>query len=1007
MSRKEEALLMSLRHAVDMALGSPEVGAVNFNLLNAVLQVMIRESKLDEYSVQIRGPDVELLKMLSLTAHPSLSVKLTNYDISYNPWIDHKVSRQQKESFDLDIFGYKETKPITKTVSSTKPEELERKWKIVIVEPKSDIVRQEPDGIIGQPQVVIPITDDRFTELESQMHELKNQMKKIMDMPFVSDIIQIVQTIQEQNADHVPVLTQASDLWHNIKTNNRLDTIESGIEKLSNTLDAFMNEVTETLYVLSETNSNLETETLARDEEPERSESIVRAPRPSIFQNLMQRLDAIETRLDDFPNELLVARSNFLTVADFDKHNSETDISEQMNVLKKSLDTLEHLVIDAWKRLDHLSYCDEMYTELNMTKINLEKLEGEHESLKAGLKITLQEFADNVNARVADHCKYVEDLQALIGDIAQRTNDVYAHAFSIFNTDDEGVSLALLYKNVMKFREDARKLSKVTKEVIMGEKTRILMIEALLEQVEIVKTIKADKDDVEEALLNKPGYEYVNEAVVTKVSNKQLDEERKKIEDGFNKVRATFTTQEEAWLRALDEIRKDLNDTDGAVAELKPFQITVHKMFGQFEKSIRELQQARVEHETAVAKKNVMKNLDCIACDNPVYMKKENEHSLFPSPPTVSGKPTMKPLLTFDLESVRKRQHKIYECRSVKFTERNAPVRTGEKRARYYGGKHTITTAKERLPIEGHFFDQWRDRIKPLKETYMVGTDNKVYKSSESDDAKVLKGRNTGVQTTPVIEFSVKPCPTYTIPSAQRKPLKDVQKMQTSRHINRPVADQEAIEEQFIAKIDLSVTTEEESTLKETNSKLLSEESFYTTKAKDTTNESDLTCEEEETIYLTFMEGKDDEEDKTSDTVLQEQIKMKNVQQNLSVEQQETDIKTSAKDMRRSVESLLSKRFDEDSDLYINFQPKKRVILKDGVIDKDDLLPLMSSPLESSIITPEPDKEEEPLKSVLKKTSDTKSIAVTPSSSKRVRFIGSVSSNTGRRLGSASQIDKQ
>lgn len=86
---------------------------MNFNLLNAVLQVMIHELKLDECSVQIRGPDIELLKMLSLTAHPSLSVKLTDYEISYNPWIDHKISqsRQQKESFDLNIFGFTEKKP--------------------------------------------------------------------------------------------------------------------------------------------------------------------------------------------------------------------------------------------------------------------------------------------------------------------------------------------------------------------------------------------------------------------------------------------------------------------------------------------------------------------------------------------------------------------------------------------------------------------------------------------------------------------------------------------------------------------------------------------------------------------------------------------------------------------------------------------------------------------------------------------------------------------------------
>lgn len=64
--------------------------------------------------------------------------------------------------------------------------------------------------------------------------------------------------MSEQNHDHAPALTQASDLWHNLKTNNRLDATEAGIEKVTNTLDVFMNEVTEALYVLTETSSNLQ-----------------------------------------------------------------------------------------------------------------------------------------------------------------------------------------------------------------------------------------------------------------------------------------------------------------------------------------------------------------------------------------------------------------------------------------------------------------------------------------------------------------------------------------------------------------------------------------------------------------------------------------------------------------------------------------------------------------------------------------------------------------------------
>lgn len=69
------------------------------------------------------------------------------------------------------------------------------------------------------------------------------------------------------------------------------------------------------------------------------------------------------------------------------------------------------------------------------------------------------------------------------------------------------------------------------------------MLQALLEQVEIIKTIKADKEDVEEALMTKVDSEYVDHAVETKVSNDELHEACRKISETFDKVRAEFQSQ--------------------------------------------------------------------------------------------------------------------------------------------------------------------------------------------------------------------------------------------------------------------------------------------------------------------------------------------------------------------------------------------------------------------------------------------------------------------------------
>lgn len=107
----------------------------------------------------------------------------------------------------------------------------------------------------------------------------------------------------------------------------------------------------------------------------------------------------------------------------------------------------------------------------------------DQEALSTELKASVNQLEDDTNCRIDELTKYVMHLDTLVQQIAEKTNAIYAHVLSIFQTDEEGVSLALLYKNVLKFREDARKLSKVTKEFIMTEKSRILMTEVSIGQI--------------------------------------------------------------------------------------------------------------------------------------------------------------------------------------------------------------------------------------------------------------------------------------------------------------------------------------------------------------------------------------------------------------------------------------------------------------------------------------------------------------------------------------------
>lgn len=144
--------------------------------------------------------------------------------------------------------------------------------------------------------------------------------------------------------------------------------------------------------------------------------------------------------------------------------------------------------------------------------------------------------------------------------------------------------------------------------------------------------------------------------------------------------------------------------------------------------------------------------------------------------------------------------------------------------------------------------------------------------------------------------------------------------MPASRHINQPIPDQEAIEEKFIAALDLTaIEQEKEEHARTGNQTELSSEG-------NNTDTSGSTSEEEEAVLLSVMEENDDVEEKTSDTVLQEQIKMKRNLRKMVAEKQQENIESAAKD----VICYLCECFDIFTEIFFiflddNFFPVKSI----------------------------------------------------------------------------------
>ncbi|XP_034243061.1 uncharacterized protein LOC117646309 [Thrips palmi] len=97
---------LTLPQMVDLALGSPEVGSVNFNILHSLLHVMIKQLELQQCAVEFRGPDSERIQAAmagSASASAVPVAKLSDYRVRDRSLRrDREVARRAQQHDDSE-----------------------------------------------------------------------------------------------------------------------------------------------------------------------------------------------------------------------------------------------------------------------------------------------------------------------------------------------------------------------------------------------------------------------------------------------------------------------------------------------------------------------------------------------------------------------------------------------------------------------------------------------------------------------------------------------------------------------------------------------------------------------------------------------------------------------------------------------------------------------------------------------------------------------------------------
>ncbi|EFN71156.1 Glutamine-rich protein 2 [Camponotus floridanus] len=658
------SLQISLPQMLDLALGTPEVGVVNFNILHNFLHILLQQINLQTTKVEYRGENANRIKAMvpSLKLGPALY--LQEYNITDSTG---KISERIREDIDVKIFtediqplteeDLKLTKGITQQISPGKESDPQT---VIFVEP---VVNGSPPTALA------------FKELEQSVKQLQQQYQALEDL---STTPEIVERLKGRNGDPI------ADIWQFININKRLDASEQGIEKLTTMVqDVIKGDI----GVFTTADMSL----------------------------INTRLDELEEKVAKMEQKL----TSLQTIANivFEDASPTTDYVAE--------ETAEEIPKPVHETVEKLA------TQLTARKVAKDKEKIVEVSDAANLEQCL-EAVKNVETT---HNKVMNDIIERVITLEKETENL-SEKVNVLQAMDKTGDINELVTKIQGIEADVERIGETIDRLFDDKEEKEIHIKTLLEQIELLKTVKADKEDLEDALADKADTQAVNR----KVSHDQFDAACDDLSRGLEEAIDKLTKQESIWQQALDEVQNEIAGKVDKI-EMTPLKDFMNKKLKSLQEKLKIMAEARREIEAAGTKK-LLRDVQCISCDKDVVMKTEEvgRFRAEPLPCTIS----MKPYLTYQLDQVRKQQRKLPHSRNMiqfetAMREEIKKIKPKEEMLaksprdhlcnRYCGGSHTIVTPQQKVMRVEHFLTQWGPQTIQLTDGLIKGKDGKMYRS--------------------------------------------------------------------------------------------------------------------------------------------------------------------------------------------------------------------------------------------------------------------------------------
>ncbi|XP_060523196.1 uncharacterized protein LOC132700092 [Cylas formicarius] len=408
--------------------------------------------------------------------------------------------------------------------------------------------------------------------------------------------------------------------------------------------------------------------------------------------------------------------------------------NEAHEILRNEINELRELCADR----DTVAFVIQEINELKDALLHGKGLETvPPEILVTQIDLRMNELSNRVNVLEGARGQQLDNVRHLVADVDELRKKITE--LSELAAKDHSDKIADLDVRIGRLQDDLATVSDAAQKMIVERESQQDTYDMMREQIELLKTVKADREDLEDALADKADACQINR----KVSHEQFDaawnELSQALEDNIEKLRR----QEEIWTQSLNEVQLEIGNKLDKV-DLVPLKDFINDKLKAVQEKVKKMSSMKREHEAAGAKSKYLRNVNCISCDADVVMRKQTDVTMFPRPYSMPPSKNAGPYLAYELDQLRKQQKTLPIGKNVNMFERailsakNTHLSADHICNRYCGGSHTITTPEQRVMRTGHFLEQWGPEIAPVKDTLIRGTDGHLYKSRDDEALRAV-----------------------------------------------------------------------------------------------------------------------------------------------------------------------------------------------------------------------------------------------------------------------------